>query len=52
MGRGLDEARARQVVAAQMPTADKAARADFVIWTDGEKSETDAKVQDILNRLR
>jgi dephospho-CoA kinase len=52
MGRGLDEARARQVVAAQMPTADKAARADFVIRTDGEKSETDAKVQDILNRLR
>jgi dephospho-CoA kinase len=52
MGRGLDEARARQVVAAQMPTADKVARADFVIRTDGQKTETDAKVRDILNQLR
>ena len=51
-GRGLDEARARQVVAAQMPTADKVARADFVIRTDGEKTETDARVRDILNQLR
>jgi len=52
MARGLDEPRARQVVAAQMPTADKAARADFVIQTDGEKAETDARVRDILNELR
>src|SRR5215471_10513283 len=50
--RGLTEARARQILAAQMPTADKAARADYVIRTDGDKSDTDAQVSDILSRLR
>src|SRR5215470_10171381 len=45
--RGLTEARARQILAAQMPTAEKAARADFVIRTDGDKSGTDAQVRDI-----
>jgi dephospho-CoA kinase len=50
--RGLSEARARQVLAAQMPTAEKAARADFVIRTDGSKSETEAQVRDVLSRLR
>jgi len=52
MARGLDEPRARQVVAAQMPSADKVARADFTIQTDGEKTDTDARVRDILNGLR
>jgi dephospho-CoA kinase len=50
--RGISEARARQVVAAQMPAAEKIARANFVIRTDGEKSQTDAQVRDILSRLR
>jgi dephospho-CoA kinase len=50
--RGLSEARARQVVAAQKPTAEKAALADFVIRTDGEKPETDQQVQRVLQALR
>ena len=50
--RGLTEARARQVLAAQKPTAEKTARADFVIRTDGDKSQTDVQVRDILSRLR
>jgi len=52
MGRGLSEIRARQVVAAQMPTTEKAARADFVINSDGDKADTAVQVRDILNRLR
>jgi dephospho-CoA kinase len=52
MDRGLSEVRARQVVAAQMPTAEKAARADFVINTDGDKADTALRVRDILSRLR
>jgi dephospho-CoA kinase len=39
-------------VAAQKPTAEKAALADFVIRTDGEKPETDAQVQRVLQALR
>ena len=50
--RGVSEPRARQVLAAQMPTAEKAARADYVIQTDGAKAETDAQVRDILDKLR
>lgn len=52
LDRGLSEVRARQIIAAQIPTAEKAALADFVIRTDGDKRETDAQVQDILSRLR
>jgi dephospho-CoA kinase len=52
VGRGLSEARARQIVAAQKPTAEKAALADFVIRTDGEKSETDEQVRQVLQALR
>jgi dephospho-CoA kinase len=51
-GRGLSEARARQIVAAQKPTAEKAALADFVIRTDGEKSATDELVRQVLQALR
>ena len=50
--RGLTEERARQVIAAQKPTAEKAALADFVVRTNGEKADTDAQVRDILSRLR
>jgi dephospho-CoA kinase len=52
VGRGLSETRARQIVAAQKSTAEKTARADFVIRTDGEKSETEAQVRQILQALR
>jgi len=49
--RGLTETRARQIIAAQMPAAEKAARADVVIRTDGSTTETDAQVVAILRRL-
>jgi dephospho-CoA kinase len=52
VGRGLSEARARQIVAAQKSTEEKTARADFVIRTDGEKFETEAQVRQILQALR
>jgi dephospho-CoA kinase len=52
VGRGLSEARARQIVAAQKPTAEKAALAEFVIRTDGEKSETEDQVRQVLRALR
>ena len=51
VSRGLSETRARQVVAAQKPTAEKAALADFVIRTDGEKPETDKQVQRVIQAL-
>jgi len=52
LARGLSEELARQIVAAQKPTAEKAALADFVVRTDGEKSETDEQVRHILQALR
>ena len=52
LDRGLSETRARQVIAAQKPTEEKAARADFVIRTDGAKAATDAQVRQILETLR
>ena len=51
-GRGLTETQARQIIAAQMPTEEKAAKADFVIRTDGTLAETDAQVHAILDQLR
>jgi dephospho-CoA kinase len=52
IGRGLSKARARQIVAAQKPTAEKVPLADFVIRTDGEESETDEQVRQVLQALR
>ena len=52
IARGMTESRARQVLAAQMSTAEKAAQADFVIQTGGARVETDAQVRDILDQLR
>jgi dephospho-CoA kinase len=49
--RGLTEAEARQRLAAQMPAAEKAARADHVIRTDGAMEETDAQVDDLIRLL-
>jgi dephospho-CoA kinase len=50
--RGLSESQARQRVDAQMPVAEKAARADYVIRTDGTFDETDAQVVAVLRSLR
>jgi len=52
LGRGISDVRARQVIAAQKPTAEKAAQADFVIRTDGTTADTDAQVQNVLQKLR
>ena len=49
--RGLTDAAARQRIAAQWPTADKAARADFVVETDGSFADTDRQVDDIHRAL-
>jgi dephospho-CoA kinase len=50
--RGLDETAARQRVAAQWPTAEKAARADFIITTDRTFDETNQQVEQVLDALR
>jgi dephospho-CoA kinase len=50
--RGLSEERSRQILAAQKPTAEKASQADFVISTDGSRSDTDTQFRDVLSRLR
>jgi dephospho-CoA kinase len=49
--RGLTDEQARQRLAAQMPAAEKAARADAVIRTDGSFDETDAQVDRLLTLL-
>jgi dephospho-CoA kinase len=46
--RGLSENAARQRLAAQWPTERKAARADFVVNTDGSFDETDRQIEDIM----
>ena len=52
VGRGVSETRARQVLAAQKSTEEKAAEADYVIQTGGTTAETDAQVRDLLQTLR
>jgi dephospho-CoA kinase len=52
VARGVSETRARQILAAQKPTAEKAALADYVIETGGSTAETDAQVLHILTKLR
>jgi dephospho-CoA kinase len=49
--RGLSDEAARQRLAAQWPTADKAARADFVVRTDGSFEETDRQIDEIVRAL-
>ena len=51
MERGLSEEEARRRMAAQIPTEDKALRADYVIWTSGTTLETDAQVDELLIKL-
>jgi dephospho-CoA kinase len=48
--RGMSETEARQRLAAQWPTDEKAARADFVIRTDGAFEDTDRQVADLVQR--
>ena len=50
--RGMSEDAARQRLAAQWPTEKKAARADFVIRTDGTYDDTDRQVDEIARILR
>jgi dephospho-CoA kinase len=49
--RGMSDADACQRLAAQLPAEEKAARADFVIRTDGSFAETDAQVEKIWREL-
>ena len=49
--RGLTDAEARQRLEAQLPTEDKAARADFVIRTDGTFADTDRQVDRVHEQL-
>ena len=47
----LSEEDARRRVAAQLPTAHKVARADFVVQTGGRVEETDRQVDTICRAL-
>lgn len=48
---GLSEADARQRIAAQLPMAEKIARADFVVRTDGTHEDTDRQVRQLHRTL-
>ncbi len=48
---GIDEAEARRQIAAQWPLSEKAARADFLISTDGTPEDTHRQVQALWNTL-
>jgi dephospho-CoA kinase len=52
LARGLSEEAAGQRITAQIPVSDKAARADFVIRTDGSYTQTDAQVDAVVEQLR
>jgi dephospho-CoA kinase len=49
--RGLTGEEAEQRLAAQMPADEKAARADYVIRTEGTFAETDAQIAAVLTSL-
>jgi dephospho-CoA kinase len=51
IARDIPETEARQRLAAQWPTGEKAARADFVIKTDGTFEETDTQVRRLFEEL-
>ncbi len=48
---GLSDEDARRRIDAQIPTAEKVARADFVIRTDGSFESTDAQADAVCDRL-
>lgn len=49
--RGLSEGQARQRLAAQWPTVEKASRADFVVHTDGTPDETEREIDKVILAL-
>jgi dephospho-CoA kinase len=49
VARGLSPEEARQRIAAQWPTPEKASRAHYIIDTDRDVAETDRQVDDVLN---
>ena len=49
---GMTAAKFDQVLARQMPDAEKRTRADFVVDTGGTFAETDAQVDNIVESLR
>ncbi len=49
--RGLTEVQAKQRLAAQMPAAEKAKRADYVIDTEGTFEATKARVAEVVSAL-
>ncbi len=49
---GFSGAQARRRIEAQMPVADKVARADWVIHTNGTREETAAQVRDLVELWR
>jgi dephospho-CoA kinase len=49
--RGLTEASARERLAAQWPTEQKTARADFVVRTDGSFRDTDLQIENVISVL-
>jgi len=49
--RGLEEAEAMEMIAAQMPAELKRARADFVIDNDGTLTQLERRVQDVWTAL-
>jgi dephospho-CoA kinase len=51
MARGFSEEAAAQRLAAQLPAAEKASRADYVIRTDGTFADTAAQVDRVLAEL-
>jgi dephospho-CoA kinase len=51
IARGMTPAEAQQRIAAQWPTPEKAARADFVINTDGTVDDTNRQVERVLRDL-
>jgi dephospho-CoA kinase len=51
VARGMNESDARQRLAAQLPAAEKAARAQYAIDTSGTFESTQAQVQQILETL-
>ena len=50
-GRGFNEAEARKRIASQMSCAEKAARADCVIWNDADMRTLEGEVDKALKSL-
>jgi dephospho-CoA kinase len=51
-GRGLDEARARAIIGAQMPIDEKRGRAKYVIDNTGTRDETRRQLEEVWARVR